>query len=108
MNLVLGTLTLCVTAVYFAIVFLGCRNPKKPFWASQAWVAFHAFIQTTVWFASICYLVSFLINPAATQLLDYAISGGALLATVVFLKSLNVKKRLGRFSKPGAPAAHAM
>jgi hypothetical protein len=95
-----GTFSLCLSAVFFVLILLGARHPSKPKWASDLMVQY-------VWVIAILgiaaaglslFIFAFSRDAPPVAILEYLLSLGVALGTVVLIKLLGVKKKLTAYA----------
>ncbi len=106
MRLILGASLISSGVFTLCIVMLAARNPRKPAWASERWVAncHSIIILMFLSFGLFCMLPDLfkLATDGMTDPLSILASAGILLATIVGVKALKLKKRLAVYEAQAA------
>ena len=108
MQIIIGTLCISLSVFLGCIVLLGARDPRKPWWASEAWVAnCHTIIIITLGLGGLMTVASALITwqAAGTSMGHVLISAALLAATVAGVKFMHIKERLARLESLAAGEA---
>jgi hypothetical protein len=105
MQFIIGSVCIALSILIFCIVLLAARNPRKPGWASDAWVGFcHSIV-----ILMLAELGCFAIFSAAyrafkagrVDLVPVLIAAAILLAALIGVKAMRIKKRIAAFAAAG-------
>jgi hypothetical protein len=101
MLIVYGTACLMLAALLYALVLLGCRNPRKPAWTGDFLVG-NVYVPAMIGLLAVgagC-IVNFVlaIGSVSFGLLEAGLSMGIVAVGVVLLKLLRVKKHLAGYA----------
>ncbi len=100
MHIIVGSAAISLAVLFFCIVLLAARNPRKPAWASAAWVGnCHSIVILLLGVGGIFSLGSGLVKftQNGVDLLSIVIALVILAATVLVIKSMKVRKKVAEF-----------
>lgn len=99
MNLLFGSLALCLAAVLYGLTLIMARNPQSPGW-TQGYVPVSMFVMVIISLGSIGVIVSSRAFAAGALpgAQEWVLSLTAASATSVALWSMRIKKRLTRYA----------
>lgn len=97
-RLILGALITVLSIIVMAVCYLGERNPRKSFWASENYMAnIIAFTTGGIVLGPMLLAEAFLVNLDMLSSLDIIVALGILASGAIILFMMRIKKRVASY-----------
>lgn len=106
MLIVFATAGIVLAVLLYAVVLMGCRNPRKPAWTNDFLVA-NLYVPAMIGLFAVSTgcLAQFIFTPGRQSfgLAEWAAAGGIAAGGWLLLKSLRVRKHLSEYAAADMP-----